>query len=167
MKVTSSQYNITELHMKNNISYHASRFNHLRKNAKTGWLGIRIIYASGATCLPADCCCGELVFVLDILLLKNCWVVVHRCLSLCTSFFGHCVVCSSSIYRFWLPPFGISSSSLEFYFRLYRQSYKQKCEVNKGKSVKLSSLSIIFPSYIMAANWERKAFKSIFESQVI
>jgi hypothetical protein len=21
--------------------------------------------------------------------------------------FGHCVVCSSSIYRFWLPPFGI------------------------------------------------------------
>jgi hypothetical protein len=32
---------------------------HLRKNAKTGWLGIRIIYASGATCLPADCCFSE------------------------------------------------------------------------------------------------------------
>ena len=51
---------------------------HLRKNAKTGWLGIRIIYASGATCLPADCCFGELVFVLGILLLKNCWVDVKQ-----------------------------------------------------------------------------------------
>ena len=26
-----------------------------------------------------------------------------RCLSFCTFSFGHCVVCSSSIYRFWLP----------------------------------------------------------------
>ena len=26
-----------------------------------------------------------------------------RCLSFCTFFFTHCVVCSSSIYRFWLP----------------------------------------------------------------
>ena len=29
------------------------------------------------------------------------------CLSFCTFSFGHCVVCSSSIYRFWLPPFSI------------------------------------------------------------
>ena len=28
---------------------------------------------------------------------------VDRCLSCCTFSFGHCVVCSSSIYRFWLP----------------------------------------------------------------
>ena len=28
---------------------------------------------------------------------------VNRCLSFCTSSFGHCVVCSSSIYGFWLP----------------------------------------------------------------
>ena len=27
---------------------------------------------------------------------------IDRCLSFCT-FLGHCVVCSSSIYRFWLP----------------------------------------------------------------
>ena len=27
---------------------------------------------------------------------------VDRCLSFCTFSFGHCVVCSSSIYRFWL-----------------------------------------------------------------
>ena len=28
---------------------------------------------------------------------------VDRCLSFCTLSFGHCVVCSSSIYGFWLP----------------------------------------------------------------
>jgi hypothetical protein len=28
---------------------------------------------------------------------------VDRCLSFCTFSFGHCVVCSSSIYGFWLP----------------------------------------------------------------
>jgi len=31
-----------------------------------------------------------------------CVCFVDRCLSFCT-FFCHCVVCSSSIYRFWLP----------------------------------------------------------------
>jgi hypothetical protein len=28
---------------------------------------------------------------------------VHRCLTICTFSFGHCFVCSSSIYGFWLP----------------------------------------------------------------
>ena len=28
---------------------------------------------------------------------------VDRCLSFCTFSFGHCVVCSSSIYGFWFP----------------------------------------------------------------
>ena len=28
---------------------------------------------------------------------------VDRCLSYCTFSFGHCVVCSSSIYEFWIP----------------------------------------------------------------
>ena len=32
---------------------------------------------------------------------------VDRCLSFCTFSFDHCVFCSSSIYQFWLPPFGI------------------------------------------------------------
>ena len=35
------------------------------------------------------------------LVLYVCFVV--RCLSFCTFSFGHCVVCSSSIYAFWLP----------------------------------------------------------------
>ena len=32
-----------------------------------------------------------------------CVCFVDRCLSLCTLSFGHCVVCYSSIYGFWLP----------------------------------------------------------------
>jgi hypothetical protein len=34
----------------------------------------------------------------------------------CTFSFGHCVVCSSSIYGFWLPPFGIFRLILYFFF---------------------------------------------------
>ena len=36
---------------------------------------------------------------------------VDRCLSFCTFSFGHCVVCSSSIYGFWLPLWVSSNSS--------------------------------------------------------
>jgi protein-S-isoprenylcysteine O-methyltransferase Ste14 len=32
-----------------------------------------------------------------------CVIFVNRCLSFCPFSFGHCVVCSSSIYGFWLP----------------------------------------------------------------
>jgi hypothetical protein len=32
-----------------------------------------------------------------------CVCFVDRCLFFCTFSFGHCVVCSSSIYKFWLP----------------------------------------------------------------
>ena len=32
-----------------------------------------------------------------------CVCLVDHCLSFCTFSFGHCVVCSSSIYGFWLP----------------------------------------------------------------
>ena len=40
------------------------------------------------------------VHVTRSLVLYECFV--DRCLSFCTFSFGHCVVCSSSIYRFWL-----------------------------------------------------------------
>ena len=30
------------------------------ERAKTGWLGIRLMCQSGATCLAADCCFSEL-----------------------------------------------------------------------------------------------------------
>jgi hypothetical protein len=39
--------------------------------------------------------------------LDLCVCFVDRCLSFCTFSFGHCVVCSSSIYGFGLPLFGI------------------------------------------------------------
>jgi hypothetical protein len=35
---------------------------------------------------------------------------VDRCLSFCTFSFGHCVVCSSLIYGFWLPLWYLHSS---------------------------------------------------------
>ena len=41
------------------------------------------------------------VHVTRSLVLYVCFV--DRCLSFCTFSFGHCVVCSSSIYGFWLP----------------------------------------------------------------
>ena len=34
--------------------------------AKTGWLGIRIMCPSGATCLSADCCFSELDYANSI-----------------------------------------------------------------------------------------------------
>jgi hypothetical protein len=40
------------------------------------------------------------VFTTSVVL---CVCFVDRCLSFCTFSFGHCVVCSSSIYIFWLP----------------------------------------------------------------
>jgi len=33
---------------------------HKRERTKTGCLGIRIMCPSGVTCLPTDCCFGEL-----------------------------------------------------------------------------------------------------------
>jgi hypothetical protein len=41
------------------------------------------------------------VYVTRSLVLYVCFV--DRCLSFCTFSFGHCVVCSFSIYGFWLP----------------------------------------------------------------
>jgi hypothetical protein len=41
------------------------------------------------------------VVLLDFLALWVCFV--DRCLSFCNFSLGHCVVCSSSIYKFWLP----------------------------------------------------------------
>jgi hypothetical protein len=41
------------------------------------------------------------VLVMRSLVLYVCFV--DRCLPFCTFSFGHCVVCSSSIYGFWLP----------------------------------------------------------------
>ena len=41
---------------------------------------------------------------------------VDRCLSFCTFSFGHCVVCSSSIYGFWLPLWYLQTLLVLLYF---------------------------------------------------
>jgi hypothetical protein len=46
-------------HYKIGICCFSDKHTALRKRAKTGWLGIRIMCPSGATCLPADCCFSE------------------------------------------------------------------------------------------------------------
>jgi hypothetical protein len=57
--------------------------------------------------LPVNVCCAELtpcfsgVRVPGSLVLCVCFVDCY--LSFCTFSFGHCVVCSSSVYGFWLP----------------------------------------------------------------
>ena len=42
-----------------------------------------------------------------------------RCLSFCTFYFGHCVVCSSSIYGFWLPLWYLQT------LLIYQSNHKQ------------------------------------------
>jgi len=44
---------------------------------------------------------------------------VDRCLSFCTSYFGHCVVCSSSIYRLWLPLWYLQTLLTQWLLSLY------------------------------------------------
>jgi hypothetical protein len=43
----------------------------------------------------------------NVKVLCLCVWFVDRCLTFYPFSFGHCVVCSSLIYGFWLPPFGI------------------------------------------------------------
>ena len=52
-----------------------------------------------------------------------CVCFVDRCLSICAFFFGHCtcVVCSSSIYWFWLPLWYLQSL-LTLYFVTFREN---------------------------------------------
>ena len=54
---------------------------------------------------------------------------VDRCLSFCTFSFGPCIVCSSSIYRFWLPLWYLQTllsinsrtlSTVNVRFKIYR-----------------------------------------------
>jgi hypothetical protein len=52
-------------------------------------------------------------FVFQSLVLCVCFV--DRCLSFCTFSFGHCVVCSSSLYRLWIPYFAIPGKSCYSY----------------------------------------------------
>jgi hypothetical protein len=52
---------------------------------------------------------------------------VDRCLSFCTFSFGHCVVCTSTTYGFWLPPFGIFKL---FFLQDTTQKTKARANIN-------------------------------------
>jgi hypothetical protein len=49
-----------------------------------------------------------------------CVCFVDRCLSICTFSFGHCVVCSSSIYGFWLPLWYLQTLLSHFFFIIFQ-----------------------------------------------
>jgi hypothetical protein len=55
---------------------------------------------------------------------------VDRCLSFCTFSFGHCVVCTSTTYGFWLPPFGIFKL---FFLQDTTQKTKARANINITK----------------------------------
>jgi hypothetical protein len=42
------------------ICFFSAKHAAFRRKSKDGWLGIRIMCPSGATCLPVDCCFSEL-----------------------------------------------------------------------------------------------------------
>ena len=46
----------------------SAKYKTLRRKTRvlTDWLGIRILCPSGATCLPADCCCSELALNIQL-----------------------------------------------------------------------------------------------------
>ena len=67
------------------------------------------------------------VHVTRSLVLYACFV--DRCLSFCTFSFGHCVVCSSSIYRFWLP----------LWYLQTLLPYVSKCKLSHWKRLRITN----------------------------
>jgi hypothetical protein len=72
-----------------------------------------VAYPSGA---PEFTAVFSGVHVTWSLVLYVCFV--DRCLSFCTFSFGHCVVCSSSIYSFWLPVWYLQTLLVSFHLFL-------------------------------------------------
>jgi hypothetical protein len=73
---------------------------------------------------------------------------VDRCLSFCTFSFGHCVVCSSLIYGFWLPLWYLQTlliwyiyySNLQFLCNVIRYHPSGICDLSR---ICLSSLGLL------------------------
>jgi hypothetical protein len=60
---------------------------------------------------------------------------VDRCLSFCTFSFVHCVVCSSSIYRFWLPFWYLQTLAFYLYWLLNINKCKMGVFCNSSKYI--------------------------------
>jgi hypothetical protein len=69
LKKKSSQFNTLFLQIR------VSEWVIVGESAKTGWLGIRLMCSSGATCLSTDCCFNELALQKSN---KVCWIVQSR-----------------------------------------------------------------------------------------
>ena len=77
-----------------------------------------------------------------------CVCFVDHCLSFCPFSFGHCVVCSSSIDGFWLPPFGMFNlflvlqphccSKYKFYFQILDT---ESLKISMKHNVKMETLT--------------------------
>ena len=66
-----------------------------------------------------------------------CVCFVDRCLSLCPCSFGHCVVCPSLIYGFWLPLWYLQTllaASANYFFLSLPTMYIVRLLVNKSKA---------------------------------
>ena len=61
---------------------------------------------------------------------------VDRCLSFCTFSFGRCVVCSSSIYGFWLPHWYLQTL-LTWRIQRIKQSEGRKEQVEKEELISI------------------------------
>ena len=71
-------------------------------------------------------------------LLVLCVCFVDRCLFLCPCSFGHCVVCPSLIYGFWLPLWYLQTllaASANYFFLSLPTMYIVRLLVNKSKSI--------------------------------
>jgi hypothetical protein len=110
-------------------------------------------------------CTNDRFHELSPMVIKNmlwslvlCVCFVDYCLSFCTFSFGHCVVRSSSIYRFWLPlwylqtlhkieliTMGDNSGNLSFCYRM-TSTYTQKTK-SVYKIIKLELYKFIFYCY--------------------
>jgi len=67
-----------------------------------------------------------------------CICFVDCCLSFCTFSFGHCVVCPSSMYGFWLPLWYLQTLlKIGEYNQLFRNCF---CPINDKKSLKTPKL---------------------------
>ena len=58
-----------------------------KREEKTGWLGIRIMCLSGATCLSADCCFSELALTV-LVLYKADLIIISLNISLFSSWYS-------------------------------------------------------------------------------
>jgi hypothetical protein len=129
------------LHYKNptkRIGPVQSRHHHisLHSNLFSSWFWLQHCWifakqqSPGLTLLHPICSCYSLVLYICF---------VDRCLSFCTFSFGHCVVCSTSIYGFRLPLWYLQTLLTHSNQVRRHSQVTEQIGCNKGCSGKVSS----------------------------